>query len=136
VNTRYTLAGLIAVLFCLFLLAAMPVVQATTDHFSDSMVIIMGRCETVSSPALWLFGVKVLLNRHVYIQASGGEDEQVTALIFPSRVGFYFGQDDMTIQLDGATGVFFRGERSWLFPSSPQRVVAVCRARDISVTYL
>ena len=135
-NTKYTLAGLIVVLCCLFLLTAMPVVQATTDHFSDTMVIIMGRCDTVSSPALWLFGVKILLNRHVYIQASGGEDEQMTALIFPWKIGFYYGQKDMIIQLNGATGVFFRGERSWLFPSSPQRIIAVCKARDISVTYL
>jgi hypothetical protein len=113
----------------------MPLVQANTDHFTDSVVIIFGKCETVTSPALWLFGFKFLLNRHIYIQANGGEDEKLTALILPSKIGFYFGQENMIIQMDGAKGLFFRGEKSWLFQNTPQRIFAVCKASDIWVTY-
>jgi hypothetical protein len=132
----YRLAGLIVVLFCLFLLNSMPPAQATTDHFTDSFVIIIGKCNTVTSPALWLFGFKFLFNRHIYIQASGEQDEKLTALILPSKIGFYFGQENMIIQMDGAKGLFFRGEKSWLFQNTPQRIFAVCKASDIWVTYV
>jgi len=132
----YRLAGFIVVLFCLFLLNSMPPAQATTDHFTDSFVIIIGKCNTVTSPALWLFGFKFLFNRHIYIQASGEQDEKLTALILPSKIGFYFGQENMIIQMDGAKGLFFRGEKSWLFQNTPQRIFAVCKASDIWVTYV
>jgi hypothetical protein len=132
----FKIACLIAVISCLFLLNWMPLAQANTDQFTDSIVIIIGKCDTVTSPALWLFGFKFLFNRHIYIQASGGANEKLTALILPSKIGFYFGQEDMTIQLDGAKGLFFRGEKSLLFSSTPQRIVAVCKASDIWVTYV
>jgi hypothetical protein len=115
---------------------SIPLTQAKTDTYTDSMVIIMGQCETVSSPALWLFGFKFLLNRHVYIQANGGANEKLTALILPSKIGFYFGQADMIIQLDGAKGLFFRGEKAWVFQNNPQRIFAICKASFISVTYV
>src|SRR5512136_1706833 len=121
----YRLVGFIIVLFSLVLLNCVSLAEANTDQFSDSMVIIVGKCNTVSSPALWLFGFKFLFNRHIYIQASGGQDEKLTALILPSKIGFYFGQEDMTIQLDGAKGLFFRGDKSWLFQNTPQRIFAV-----------
>jgi len=135
-KTRYTLAGLIAVVICLLLVYSMPLAQATTDEFTDSVIIIMGKCDTVSSPALWIFGFKFLFNRHVYIQANGGDGETLTALILPSKIGFYFSQESMIIQLNGAKGLFFRGEKSLFFPNTPQRIFAVCKARYISVTYL
>ncbi|MCX6671540.1 MAG: hypothetical protein NTX92_06445 [Euryarchaeota archaeon] len=129
------LAGLITAILCLFLLSSMPFVQATTDHFTDSVVIIMGKCDTVASPALWLFGFKFILNREVIIQANGGENEKINAFILPSKIGFYFGQENMIIQLQGAKGLFFRGEKSWFFQNTPQRIFAVCKATDIWVTY-
>jgi hypothetical protein len=135
-KTGYTLAGLIVVLSCFFLLNFIPLARANTDHFTDSVIIIMGKCNTVTSPALWLFGFKFLLNRHVYIQANGGEDEKMNAFILPSKIGFYFGQENMIIQLDGANGLFFRGEKSWFFQNTPQRIFAVCKASDIWVTYV
>ena len=130
------LAGFLIVLFSLVLLNWVSLAEGNTDQFSDSIVIIAGKCNTVSSPALWLFGFKFLFNRHIYIQASGGQDEKLTALILPSKIGFYFGQEDMTIQLDGAKGLFFRGEKSWLFQNTPQRILAICKATNIVVTYV
>jgi hypothetical protein len=114
----------------------MPLAQANTDYFTNSVVIIIGKCNTVTSPALWLFGFKFLFNRHIYIQASGEQDEKLTALILPSKIGFYFGQENMIIQMDGAKGLFFRGEKSWLFQNTPQRIFAMCKASDIWVTYV
>lgn len=113
----------------------MPLAQASTDHFTDSIVIIFGKCETVSSPVLWLFGFKFIFIREVIIQTSGGEDEKINALILPSKIGFYFGQENIIVHLQGAIGLFFRGEKSWIFQNTPQRIIAVCKARDIWVTY-
>jgi hypothetical protein len=135
-NNKYKIILLAACVLGCISLNGMPLAQANTDQFSDSMVIIVGKCNTVSSPALWIFGFKFLFNRHIYIQANGGADEKLTALVLPSKIGFYFSQEEMTIQLDGAKGLFFRGEKSWLFPNNPQRIVAVCKASDIWVTYI
>ena len=135
-KTGYRVACLIGVLSCIFLLNYMPLAQANTDYFTNSVVIIIGKCNTVTSPALWLFGFKFLLNRHIYIQASGEEGEKLSALILPSKIGFYFGQENMIIQMDGAKGLFFRGEKSWIFQNTPQRIFAVCKASDIWVTYI
>ncbi len=135
-RTASRLVGLMLIVFSFLLLTLVPLTQANTDQFSNSVVIIVGKCNYVQTPALWLFGFKFLLNRHIIIQASGGADEKLTALVLPSKIGFYFGQEDMTIQLDGAKGLFFRGEKSLLFSNTPQRIVAVCRASDIWVTYI
>ncbi len=135
-RTASRLVGLMLIIFSFLLLTLVPLTQANTDQFSNSVVIIVGKCNYVQTPALWLFGFKFLLNRHIIIQASGGTDEKLTALVLPSKIGFYFGQEDMTIQLDGAKGLFFRGEKSLLFSNTPQRIIAVCRASDIWVTYI
>jgi hypothetical protein len=132
---RYRIIGLTIALFCLVLLNTMSPAQATTDHFTDSFVLIIGKCETVQTPVLWLFGFKFILNREIIIQANGGEDEKITTLILPSKIGFYFGQDNMIVQLQGAKGLFFRGEKSFLFQNTPQRFFALCKATDIWVTY-
>ncbi len=134
-KTGYRFVGLTAALCCLMLLNTMPPAQATTDHFTDSFVLIIGKCETVQTPVLWVFGFKFILNREIIIQANGGEDEQITTLILPSKIGFYFGQDNMIVQLQGAKGLFFRGEKSFLFQNTPQRFFALCKATDILVTY-
>jgi len=134
-KTGYRFVGLTAALCCLMLLNTTPPAQATTDHFTDSFVLILGKCETVQTPVLWLFGFKFILNREIIIQANGGEDEQITTLILPSKIGFYFGQDNMIVKLKGAKGLFFRGEKSFLFQNTPQRFFALCKATDILVTY-
>jgi hypothetical protein len=134
-KTGYRLAGLATAIFCLFLLTSMPVVQATTDHFTDSVVLIIGKSNTVSTTALWLFGFKFIYNKRVIIQANGGEGEKINALIIPSKIGFYFGQENIFIQLEGAKGLFFRGEKSLFFHNNPSRIFAFCKAGDIWVSY-
>lgn len=134
-KTSYRVAGFFAVLFCFLLLNVMPVAQATTDHFTDSFVIVIGQCDTVQTPALWVFGFKFIFNREVIIRAEGGENEKITTLILPSKIGFYFGQDNLIVQIQGAKGLFFRGEKSWFFQNTPQRIFTLCKAQDIWVTY-
>jgi hypothetical protein len=120
---------------CLFFLDFVPVTQATTDHFTDSFVFIIGKSTTVSSTALWLFGFKFIHNRRVIIQANGEAGEIINALILPPKIGFYFGQESIYIQMEGAKGLFFWGEKSLLFQNSSSGIFALCKARDIWITY-
>ncbi len=134
-KTGYRFIGLITALFCLFLLNLLPLAQANTDYFSNSVVIIIGKSNTVTTPALWLFGCKLMLNKRVIVQANGEEGEIINALIFPSKLGFYFGYEHIYIQMDGAKGLFFWGEKSFLLQKASPRIFAICKARDIYVTY-
>jgi hypothetical protein len=131
----YRLAGLVAAIFCLFLLNFMPIVNANTDHFTNSVVLVIGKCNTVSSNALLLFGFKVVYNKQVIIQVNGGEGEKINAMILPSKIGFYFGQENIFIQMEGAKGLFFWGEKSLFFHNVPPRIFAFCKAGDIWVSY-
>ncbi|DAC72537.1 MAG TPA: hypothetical protein DSN98_04670 [Thermoplasmata archaeon] len=125
----------IGVLCCLFVLNVIPIVHANTDHFTNSVAIIIGKCNTVTTPAYWLFGCKLMYNKEVTIQANGGPEEKITALILPSKIGFYFGHNNIGIQLEGAKGFFFWGEKSLFFQNVPPRIFAFCKASDILVTY-
>lgn len=132
---KKTLSVICALLCCVILLNCIPVAEATTDYFTNSFVIIMGKCDTVMSPAIWLFGFKVLFNRRVIIQANGGDNEKINALILPAKIGFYFGQEHVLIQMEGAKGLFFRGEKSVLLQNATQQIIAVCKVRDLWVTH-
>jgi hypothetical protein len=120
---------------CLFLVSLLPVAQANTDYFSNSVIIIIGKSTTVDTPALWVFGPKVMFNKRVTIQVSGGEGEKLNALIVLSKLGFYMGYKNMVIQLGGATGLFFWGEKSFLFQKASPRIFVLCKASEIWVTY-
>ena len=129
------MVGLVVAIFCLFLLNSMPIVNANTDHFTNSVVLVIGKCNTVSTTALWLFGFKFVYNKEVIIQANGAEGEKINALILPSKIGFYFGQENIFIQMEGAKGLFFWGEKSLFFHNVPPRIFAFCKAGDIWVSY-
>ena len=134
-KTGFRIVGLVTAIFCLFLLSSLPVAQANTDHFTNSVVLVIGKCNTVSTTALWLFGFKLVYNKQVIIQANGGEGEKINALILPSKIGFYFGYKNIFIQMDGAKGLFFWGEKSLFFHNVPPRIFAFCKAGDIWVSY-
>lgn len=129
------LFGLCVVFFCLFLINPGSVVQATTDYFSNSVVLIWGTSQSVSSTALWLFGPKCMLLKRVTIQANGLEGEMINAVVFPPKIGFYYGYENIHIQMHRVTGLFFWGKRSLFFESEPPSICAMCKARDIWITY-
>jgi hypothetical protein len=118
-----------------FICATVPLVQANTDYFSNSMVVVVGKCNTVTATALWLFGLKVLLNKKILIQSSGGEGEKINALVIPPKLGVYFGHKNIMIQMEGASGLIFWGEKSILLQRSSQRIVAFCKVKDLWITY-
>jgi hypothetical protein len=125
----------IGVLFCLLSISLVSNVQANTDHFTNSVVMIVGKTDSVTTPAWWLFGCKLIFDKQVIIQANGGDGEKINALILPSKIGFYFGQENIYIQMEGAKGLFFWGEKSLFFHNVPPRIFAFCKADDIWVTY-
>lgn len=112
-----------------------PMVQATTDHFNDSIVIIIGKSNTMASTALWFFGFKCMVIKRVTIQANNLEGERLNVLVLPPKIGVYVDYESISVQLTRVTGLFFWGKRSVLFESKPPQVFAVCRARDIWITY-
>jgi len=118
-----------------FLITTIPFVQAETDHFSNSIVLVIGKCNTVSTNALWLFGGKLLIHKMVTIQTNSEEGEKINALVLPPNFGLYFGHESLLLQMEGATGYIFWGEHSFLLQKSSQRIVAVCKAGDLWITY-
>ncbi|MBN1860894.1 MAG: hypothetical protein JW840_05480 [Candidatus Thermoplasmatota archaeon] len=135
-KARYRSGALFVLIVCLLLLNFFPVAQATTVEFTDSAVIIFGKTNHVSSLALWLFGFKFLVNKQVAIQAYGEAGEKISALILPPKIGFYLGHENIYIQLNRVTGLFFWGGKSLLFGNSdPPRIFAVCKANYIYVSY-
>jgi hypothetical protein len=135
-KTRYRLIGVFTLTFFFLLLSAIPNVTAETQEFTNSIIIIVGKTNQVSSTALWLFGFKFMVNKRVVIQAYSGDGEKINALILPPKIGFYLGHENIYIQMNRATGLFFWGGKSLLFQNSdPPRIFALCKANYIYVSY-
>jgi hypothetical protein len=132
---RPIMKGLLAVVCCLILINVIPHASATSDHFTNSTILIVGKCNTTTTPALWLFGFKWMHNKNVLIQARGGAGEQLNAVVLLSQFGVFAGYENIAIQLYGAKGLFFWGEKSLLLQKSSQRIFALCKATDIWVDY-
>lgn len=128
---KSVVVGLVVV----FLVILVPLVQAETDHFSNSVILLVGKSNTVSSNALWVFGGKFLLNKKVTVQITGEDDEKINALVLPPNFGLYVGHESIVIQMEGTTGFIFWGEKSLLMQKSSPRIVAICKARDLWITY-
>ena len=131
-NTR---KGLAVGAICLLMLVTIPIAQADTDHFSDSVALIVGNCNTVSKTGLWIFGLTYIHNKEVTIQAQGEDGEKIHVLIFPPKFAFHFSLENIKIQMEEAKGIFFWGGKSLLFNNASQRVFAICKAGDIWLTY-
>ncbi len=127
--------GLAVGVICLLMLVTIPIAQADTDHYSDSVVLIVGKCNTVSTTGLWLFGLTYIHKKEVTIQAQGEDGETIHVLIFPPKFAFHFSLENVEIQMEGVKGIFFWGGKSLLFNNASQRVFAICKAGDIWVTY-
>ena len=127
--------GLAVGVICLLMLVTIPIAQADTDLYSDSVVLIVGKCNTVSTTGLWLFGLTYIHKKEVTIQAQGEDGETIHVLIFPPKFAFHFSLENVEIQMEGVKGIFFWGGKSLLFNNASQRVFAICKAVDIWVTY-
>lgn len=127
--------ALCVVLVCMFLLNFIPVAQATTVEFTESVILIFGKTNQVTSTALWLFGGKFMVNKRVVIQANSADGEKINALVFPPKIGFFLGHENIYIQLNRVTGLFFWGGKSFVFQNELPRIFALCKADYIYVSY-
>jgi len=107
--------------------------KITTDYYENSIVIIIGKCNIVQGPILWIFGLYIpMIKRYFYIGANGGEGEQLNVMVRGNKFATYLDNENIQIELSGAKGIFFWGQKSILTNSS--RIIARCRAENIWIT--
>jgi len=109
-------------------------IRPTTDHFTNSIVIIIGKCDVVQGPLIWIFGLYIpLIKRSFYIRANGGQDEQLNVIIRGSQFASYLDNENIVVEINRATGILFWGQKSILTNSS--RIFARCKAENIWITH-
>lgn len=106
------------------------------ENFSDCIIIIFGKCNDVTGPLLWRFGLYCnFLKKDFSINAKYEEGDNINLII---RGGgsfkFLWGKEDINIQLNGATGILFWGGKS-IIVESPL-IIARCQVEDAYLTYL
>lgn len=106
-----------------------------TENFSDCIMIIFGKCNDVTGPLLWKFGLYCnFLKKDFTINAKNEEGDNINLMI---RGGgsfkFLWGKEDINIQLKGATGILFWGGKS-IIVESPL-IIARCQVENAYLQY-
>lgn len=125
---------IISVISMLFIIT-LPIIQADTDHYSNSIIIVSGNSNLVTSTGLWLFGLTYINKEEITIKAQNEAEERINVFIFPPNFGFYFSQENILIQMGNAEGFLFWGQKSLFLNNASQRVFTLCKADDIWITY-
>ena len=120
---------------CLFVLVSFPIAQADTDYYSDSIVLISGKCNIVTTTGLWLFGLTYINKKEITIQAQNEDGEKIHVLIFPPNFAFYFSQENVKIKMESTEGFLFWSQKSLFFNNDSQQVFTICKSGDIWITY-
>jgi hypothetical protein len=108
--------------------------KPTTDHFTNSIIIIIGKCNVVQGPLIWIFGLYIpLIKRAFYIRADGGQGEQLNVIIRGSQFASYLDNENIMIDITGARGILFSGQKSILTNST--RIFARLKAENIWITH-
>ncbi len=104
-----------------------------TDHYVNSVVIIIGKCNIVQGPIFWIFGLYIpLIKRSFYIRASGEEGEQLNVIVRGDKFATYIDNEDIIVDVNRAHGILFWGQKSLLTNGS--RIFARCKAENIWIT--
>jgi len=84
--------------------------------YNNCVVWIYGKCKNVGGALTWIFGFYCpLLKKHLWIQASGQEGESLNVLVTGDGIGTYLSQENIYIELWGATGIMYWFGKSWFF---------------------
>ena len=132
---------------CLLLLSVTPIVVGDTnvdensptnpadiDYYSDCVIWVFGKCDTVDGPLLWKLGFYCPLREKTFIiQATGKENESLNIFIRDTGMATYFGYENVKIDIRTATGVLFWAAQSILLQGNT--IFARCKAREVWVTY-
>lgn len=113
------------------ILISIPTLPADTDHYSNGIIIVSGKCNTVTKNGLWLLGLTYINNKEITIQAQGQEGEKINILIFPPDYGLYISYEVIEIHLEDAKGFLFWTQKSVFFGPTSNRVFILCNAGDI-----
>ena len=128
---KYVKKGMIVGLICLLVFVSFPTSQADSYHFSNGIIILVGRCNVVESTGLWVFGLTGLYKRDLEFSAQSQEGETMHLMVLSSEIGFFFSKENIYIHTTNTNGFLFWGEKAFLLNNNPQRVIAFCKAEDI-----
>jgi hypothetical protein len=117
------------------MLVSLPIIQADTDHFSNRIIVISGKCNIVTTTGIWLFALTYINKEEITVQAQGENGEKINTFIFPPDFAFFLGHENILIQMENAEGFLFWAQKSLFFNNVSQRVFVICKAGDIWVTY-
>jgi len=107
--------------------------STTSDYYTNSIIWIIGKCDTVNGPLPWLFGLYIpIFKKSFRIKASGQENEFLNVLIRGNKFASYLDNENIIIDLTRATGILFYGGRSILVNGTT--IFARCKADSIVVT--
>jgi len=105
----------------------------TTDYFENSVILIIGKCNIVKGPLVWIFGLYIpFFKKSFLIRASGEEGEQLNVFIRGNHSAGYIDNENILVEFNRAKGILFWGKKSIITDSS--RIFVICKAENIYVT--
>ena len=107
--------------------------KTLANHYENSIVVIIGKCNIVQGPLVWIFGLYIpLIKRSFLIRANGGEGEQLNVIVRGDKFATYIDNEDIIVDVNRAHGILFWGQKSLLTNSS--RIFVRCKAENIWIT--
>ncbi|KYK30298.1 MAG: hypothetical protein AYK22_04130 [Thermoplasmatales archaeon SG8-52-3] len=105
------------------------------DSFNDCIILIFGKCNDVTGPILWKFGLYCNFFKKDFTINANGEIDETINLIIRGGGGFKFmwGKENIKINLNGATGILFWGGKSLLVENN--FIIARCQADNAYLIY-
>jgi hypothetical protein len=128
--------SLVIVTILLLILIFFPTVTPETDYYNNSFVFIFGRSNDIQASSIWwIIGLYVPIIKRSFRISAKNEGESLTAIIYkPNGGAFYLDNENITIDINRARGIFYWGGKSLLFNFSiPPSVFVLCRARTIYI---
>ena len=132
---KYALKLGVGLIVFIFLCTITPCSAVETDYYKDSFIFIIGQCNTVDQPLMWGIGVYIpILRNNFYIATNNQEGEMISIIVKNDQNAFLISQENASIRMNGARGIYYWGKSSLLLDNSTVLFV-IGRARDIWVTH-
>jgi hypothetical protein len=91
------------------------IIPLGTDEYTDCIIWIIGKCNTVAGPPEWKLGFYYPFNEKDFSFSANNEpDEGLQVLVRATSPGIYLGHEDIRIQITGGKGFFFYAGHSLL----------------------
>ena len=105
-----------------------------SKHYTNCRILIIGRCNTVTGPLVWLFGFYCpLVERNFGIKANGELGEKLNVFVISPEFGSFISYEHIDIDIYNAKGDFYWGEKSLIF-NGPTLLIS-CKATDVWINY-